>query len=231
MDVLGILKKDGNNMLKEDLDLLTVELNTGDYDAGYVKACKEMISQIANWLNSSEGEEKTGGTETNDKPGKHESGQKVIPGNIIMSPEQLVPSGAKGIPVSPPIPPAKMVDGDLKRMRSDKDYKTIFKKYVRESEIINEAFVEKYFSLFEERELNAMLSCIQFSETFLEKYYHLLDPNAIALHQEFSESFFMKHYTDLDAETVLARGVNPWKDKAKRSKQLELFLRIKGVKL
>ena len=35
----------------------------------------------------------------------------------------------------------------------------------------------------------------------------------------------------LDAETVLSKGVNPWCDKAKRSKQLEVFLRIKGVKL
>jgi len=41
----------------------------------------------------------------------------------------------------------------------------------------------------------------------------------------------MRHYSELDTETVLSKGVNPWRDKSARSKQLEVFLRIKGVKL
>ena len=72
---------------------------------------------------------------------------------------------------------------------------------------------------------------IMFSEEYLESYFGVLDHKMIAQYQLFSESFYMRHYADLDAETVLSKGVNTWRDKAQRSKQLEVFLRIKGVKL
>ena len=76
-----------------------------------------------------------------------------------------------------------------------------------------------------------MLACIPFSEAYLEQYFDILDSKMIALYQLFSEDFFMRHYSELDTETVLSKGINPWRDKSARSKQLEVFLRIKGVKL
>lgn len=216
MDVLSILKNNGQDLLPEELDFLRAELDTGDYDAGYIASCKTLISEILNWSNETRIVEYT---------------EKAVPDQMIISSDKLVPAGATGIPVPPPVPPEKIVASDLQRMRSERDYKSAFKKYVKESAIINEDFVVAHFALFKTRELNTMVACIPFSEEFLEKYFTVLDPKAIALHQLFSESFFMKHYADLDAETVLSKGINPWRDKALRSKQLDVFLRIKGVKL
>lgn len=216
MDVLGILQSNGKDLLPEELDLLRAELDTGDYDARYIASCKALISEIANLSNETRTVEHT---------------QKTVPDQMILSPDKLVPQGTSGIPAQPPVPAEKIVASDLARMRTKKDYKSAFKKYVKESAIINEDFIVARLALFKEWELSAMLASIPFSETFLEQYFSMLDPKAIALYQLFSESFFMKHYADLDAETVLARGVNPWRDKALRSKQLDVFLRIKGVKL
>ncbi len=216
MDVLGILQNNGKDLLPEELDLLRAELDTGEYDSGYIASCKTLISEILNWSNETQTVEHT---------------PKTVPDQMIVSPEKLVPSGVTGIPAPPLVPPEKIIASDLQRMRTEKDYKSAFKKYVKESTIINEDFVVARFALFKDWELNAMLACIPFSEEFLEKYFTVLDPKTIALHQLFSESFFMKHYADLDAETVLARGVNPWRDKTLRSKQMDVFLRIKGVKL
>ncbi len=216
MDVLSILKNNRTDLLPEELQLLQAELDTGEYDADYVASCEALISEILNWFHT---------TETEENP------PKPVPDRVVVPRDRLVPAGASAIPPPSPVPLEKVVASDLQRMRTEKDYRSAFKKYVKVSSAINEDFVVAHFALFKEWELNAMLACIPFSEGFLEKYYAVLDPKAIALHQQFSESFFMKHYADLDAETVLARGVNPWRDKSLRSKQLDVFLRIKGVKL
>lgn len=68
-------------------------------------------------------------------------------------------------------------------------------------------------------------------ESFLEKYFGALDPDKVARYQEFSEQFFMKHFSQLDAVAVLAHGKNEWRKKDKRSKQLDVFLRLKGIKI
>ena len=53
----------------------------------------------------------------------------------------------------------------------------------------------------------------------------------IARYQLFSEGFFMKHYAQLDVNIVLGHGKNEWRKKENRSKQLDVFLRLKGVKI
>ena len=216
MDVMGILKNNGRSLLPEELDMLSAELDTGTYAADYVVQCKKLIAEIENWHNS---------TETTQQP------EKKATDSVILNPDELVPKGAVGIPTPPPVPPEKKVNADLQRMRTEKDYKTAFKKYVKASSIIDEAFVVNHFSLFKDWERDAMLACIPFSEAYLEQYFDVLDRKKIALYQFFSEDFFMRHYAELDTETVLSKGVNPWRDKSARSKQLEVFLRIKGVKL
>jgi len=71
----------------------------------------------------------------------------------------------------------------------------------------------------------------QVDESFLEKYFCSLDPKKISRYQKFSESFFMHHFNQLDADLILKRGLNEWCAKENRSKQLDVFLRLKGVKL
>ena len=145
MDVLTILKNNGKDLLPEELDLLRAELDTGDYDAGYIASCKALIREIENWTK----ENRTA-----------EQKQKPVPEQMMVPPDRLVPSGAGGIPVPPPVPPEKIVASDLQRMRTEKDYKSAFKKYVKESVIINEDFVVAHFALFKDWELSAMLACM-----------------------------------------------------------------------
>ena len=71
----------------------------------------------------------------------------------------------------------------------------------------------------------------QLGEPFLEKYFGALDHDKIARYQLFSEAFFMKHYAQMDATIVLQHGKNEWRKKENRSKQLDVFLRLKGVKI
>jgi hypothetical protein len=217
MDILQILKTNGKELLPEDLEMLRAELDTGDYDYAYKRECRALIGAIKHWI---KGE---------DRVVTH--GGKAVPDNMTMSLDKLVPPNSNGIPHVPVIPPERVVSNDLTRMRTEKEYKTLFKDYVKNSPVINEEFVEKNFTLFKDWERDAMLSCMQFSETYLDKYFDTLDHKLISLHQQFSESFFMKHYADLDVYLVLTRGVNPWRSKSHRSKQLNVFLRLKGVKV
>ncbi|MCR5783783.1 MAG: hypothetical protein K6G90_13735 [Clostridia bacterium] len=90
-------------------------------------------------------------------------------------------------------------------------------------------FVDKHLSYFKPWELDAIISVKQMPEEFLEKYFGVLDHAKIARYQQFSESFFIKHFSQLDTEIVLRYGKNPWRKKENRSKQLDVFLRIKGV--
>ena len=68
-------------------------------------------------------------------------------------------------------------------------------------------------------------------EDFIEKYFGALDHDKIARYQQFSEVFFMKHFSQMDYTIVLEHGKNEWRKKENRSKQLDVFLRLKGVKI
>jgi len=116
-------------------------------------------------------------------------------------------------------------------LRGQPAYKTNFKKLITEQDFIDSSFVEKHYSFFEAWEINAILSVKQMDEEFLEKYFGVLDHDKIARYQLFSENFFMKHFAQLDHTIVLQRGKNQWRKKEKRSKQLDVFLRLKGVKI
>ena len=38
-----------------------------------------------------------------------------------------------------------------------------------------------------------------------------------------------KHFSDFDSETVFLKGKNEWRKKENRTKQFDIFLRLKGV--
>ena len=218
MDVLGILRENGKDLLPEEIDLLQTELDTGGYDAEYIAACRKLISELKNWsVNGLLREDRVKYTEVQVPEGQPPEAIGEKETNVIQSFSNVSSED--------------MVAADLQRMRTDRDYRSLFKNYVKESSVINEEFVAAHFSLFREPEVSVLLSCIHFSEEFLERYFSSLDPKAIALHQRFSENFFIKHYADLDAVTVLTKGVNSWRIKTLRSKMLSNFLRIKGVKV
>ena len=96
---------------------------------------------------------------------------------------------------------------------------------------VNEAFIDQNIVFFMPWELSAILMTMNLSEAFLEKYFASLDAEKIARYQLFSEKFFIRHFSQLDAETVLTKGKNDWRKKENRSAQLDVFLRLKGIKI
>lgn len=216
MDILEILKKSDKDLYLEDLDFFEIELATGGhYNAAYQAECRALIKQIRNWKKV---------PTSNDDPAK----AKGKSDGIEMDISKVAPKEAN--PVTD-MPQDQRLFMDITKMRDESSYKTKFKKRIQEAGFVDAVFIEKHFSFFKEWELNAILSVKQLGESFLEKYFGALDHNKIARYQLFSEAFFMKHYAQMDATIVLQHGKNEWRKKENRSKQLDVFLRLKGVKI
>ena len=218
MDILEILQKSGAELYPEDLDFFETELATGDsYTSVYQDECRALIKQIRNWQNA----EPETPAETSPAPRGKAKGVEV---DI----SALAPKEAS--PVMD-MSQEQLLFLDIARMRGGSSYKTRFKKRIRDAAFVDAAFIEKHFSFFKEWELNAILSVKQLGEPFLEKYFGALDHDKIARYQYFSEAFFMKHFSQMDYTIVLQHGKNEWRKKENRSKQLDVFLRLKGVKI
>lgn len=219
MDILKILRESADDLIPEDLDFFETELATNDfYNEAYIQECKEKIKKLRAWMSNPQ------------KPEKHTSkSNQSTPKGIIIEPQSLVPEGAGGSAQS--LTPVQQVKADLKTIRERSDYKSSFKKYIKGSEIIDEAFLDKSFSMFDSWEMDAIVSVKQLDEGFLEKYFGAISHEKIARYQQFSEGFFMKHFSQLDTGIVLEHGKNEWRKKGNRSKQLDVFLRLKGVKI
>ena len=213
MQVLEILKNSGKDLCPEDLAFFEVELDTGDYTREYIDQCKDLIAEIRNWK----------------KRAAKQSIQDVIPSNILVDPDKLVP-GAKPKEKTPQERLAEFTHA-LQQMRTAGNYKTRFKQYLADHTEIDETFIDQHIALFQPTELESIVMTMPLSEDFLDKYFASLDADKIARYQLFSEKFFIRHYAQMDAEIVLTKGKNDWRKKENRSSQLDVFLRLKGVKL
>lgn len=214
MDILEILKKSGKDLYPEDLDFFETELATGgQYTAKYQTECRSLINQIRNW-------------QKGDAPAVATQTPKGKTTGIEVDISEIAPKEANP---AMDMPQDQRLFLDISKMRDESSYKTRFKKRIEDADFVDAAFVEKHFSFFKEWELNAILSVKQMGEAFLEKYFGALDHDKIARYQLFSEAFFMKHFTQMDYTIVLQHGKNEWRKKESRSKQLDVFLRLKGV--
>ena len=218
MDILKILTESSEDLIPEDLDFFITELNTGNYEENYIRQCKERIDVLRNWHKP---EKDVGSAAVHSEP-------IGVPTGIVIQPGQLAPEQANPVAKLSPIEQIRL---DLKHLRVQNDYKSAFKAYVKDSAVIDGNFVDANYGMFAPWEINAIISVKQMGEAFLEKYFGALDRDKIARYQLFSESFFMKHFSQLDAEIVLEKGKNEWRKKENRSKQLDVFLRLKGVKI
>lgn len=241
MEILKILEESADSLISEDLDFFETELATGDgYEETYIEECKEKIGRIRKWMAGeiasldevevSEGEQTETPSEKSEqeKKTKKNKSKKNSPKGIVVGLDQVAPEGAG--PVMPKLSPIQQIQSDMKTIRGRSDYKSAFKKYAKDSQIIDADFLDKNFSLFDTWEMDAIVSVKQMGEEFLEKYFGAIDHDKIARYQLFSESFFMKHFAQMDASIVLEHGKNEWRKKENRSKQLDVFLRLKGVK-
>ena len=216
MDILEILKKSGKDLYPEDLDFFETELATGGhYNAAYQAECRALMKQIRNWQKA-------------DKPAEVAQTPKGKTSGVEVDISKLAPKESNP---AMDIPEDQRLFQDITKMRDDSSYKTKFKKRIQDADFVDAAFIEKHFSFFKEWELNAILSVKQLGEPFLEKYFGALDRDKIARYQQFSEAFFMKHFSQMDYTIVLQHGKNEWRKKENRSKQLDVFLRLKGVKI
>ena len=222
MEILEILKNSKDEIYPEDLDFFETELATGEYDEAYIAACKEQLALIRNWM--AEKDAPIEETEAENSKSAKSTGKALVMGIHDVAPEFANPVAAS-------MSPEDIIFSDIKAIRESDSYKTRFKKYVKEKPEIDSAFVDMHYSFFLPWELDAVVSVTQLGEAFLEKYFGALDKDKISRYQCFSESFFMKHYSQLDATVVLTKGKNEWRKKENRSKQLDVFLRLKGVKL
>ena len=213
MQVLEILKSSGKNLYPEDLAFFEAELDTGDYTREYIDQCKNLIAEIRKWK----------------KQAAKQSMQDVIPSNILVEPDKLVP-GVKPKEKTPQERLAEFTHA-LQQMRTAGNYKTRFKQYLADHPEIDEIFIDQHIALFQPTELESIVMTMPLSEDFLDKYFASLDADKIARYQLFSEKFFIRHYAQMDAEIVLTKGKNEWRKKENRSSQLDVFLRLKGVKL
>lgn len=222
MEILETLKNSKDEIYLEDLDFFETELATGNYAESYISECKEQIAIVRKWLS---------GDEQNDdsQSDLSESPKKKSKASLVMGIHDIAPENAN--PVAATMTPEEIIFSDIKSMRDSDSYKSRFKKYVQDKAEIDGSFVDTHYSFFMQWELDAIVSVRQLGEEFLEKYFGALDKDKISRYQLFSESFFMKHYSQMDATIVLTKGKNEWRKKEKRSKQLDVFLRLKGVKL
>ena len=222
MEILEILKNSKAEIYLEDLDFFETELATGNYAESYISECKEQIEIVRKWLS---GDEQIDDSQSD----LAESPKKKSKSLLVMGIHDIAPENAN--PVAATMTPEEIILSDIKLMRDSDSYKSRFKKYVQDKAKIDGSFVDTHYSFFMQWELDAIVSERQLGEEFLEKYFGALDKDKIARYQFFSESFFMKHYLQMDATIVLTKGKNEWRKKEKRSKQLDVFLRLKGVKL
>lgn len=213
MQVLEILKSSGKELYPEDLAFFEAELDTGDYTLEYIEQCKDLITEIRN----------------KKKQAAKQNQQNVIPSNLLVDPDQLVP-GKKPVEKSHQEHLAEIAH-DLSQMRTAGNYRTRFKQYLADHPEMDVAFIDQHIALFQPAELDIIVMTLPLGEEFLEKFFASLDADKIARYQLFSEKFFIRHYGQMDVETVLTKGKNEWRKKENRSSQLDVFLRLKGVKL
>ncbi len=207
MDILDMLTNNQEELYLDDLDYFETELAIGEYNSDYKEKCLEKIALIRVKLRNKSSKNKY----------------------IITDVEKVMDIEEK-------FKEQELKDDDdifhyIRGISSGLNYKTELKQFVKETDKINQDFVERYITEFKEEEIEILTEIVQFDEEFLEKYFKILNKKAISRYQYFSENFFMNHYLELDGEIVLTKGVNDWKNKNKRSNQLDIFLRLKGVTL
>jgi len=243
MDVREILLDDPASLLPEELEMLEEELAAGDYDAAYRKECRALIDQerhvrkIAHFKakalaeGATEAEAEKAAERAVNQEGKKAKNitlPSALAASVQVSPDSLSPFNDVALPEKTPY---ETVAADLSVIRRAENSNKMFREYLQSQLLIDEAFLDKHLSLFNEDEVKAILGSRQLSEQFLERYLATLDTERVAKTQLFSEEFFMRHFAEFDPATVLEKGKNPWRKKENRSRKLDTFLRLKGVRI
>lgn len=218
MDILKLLTENAKDIIPQDIDFIESEIYTGDFDEDYKHQCIERLQEIRNRM-------KIKKTDTLQK--------KVLPypltenSGVYVDPAKLTPDHQKK---SKTISIEERLKQNLEFIRNQSKYKTLFKEFVLNNDYLTEEFIDKNLYLFEYIEKDEFIKLKQFSEIFLEKHFYEVSREYISKYQLFSEEFFMKHFTELDFEIIMS-GKNLWCKKENRSSKLNIFLRLKGIRI
>lgn len=223
MEILELLNNNSEELLDEDLDAFETEVRTNpEYRDAYKKAVISKILQLRNWRKGERDKAILKKKEAQKK--EHEKQSPYI------SISELTPDGV----AKPEVKEKNMTESifaAIAAMRKKDSYKEEFNKYITDNTLFSQQFVESNMDFFEPWEVSEMLQFVAFDEAFLEKYFDILDHNKISRYQLFSEEFFIKHFDDMSTNITLKESINPWRPKSERSKHLQIFLRLKGIKI
>lgn len=223
MDVRGILEHHADELLDIDLDCLEDELLLGEYGAAYARRCRTLIANIR------KRRAQEGLSASYEAAMPADSDTSGAAGTVVVPADALSPFGAPRTDKA--LSPRELVARDLAVLRRSSEEEKDLAEYLAKPTLVDEAFVDQHIDLFDEVELRVIVRRLPLSEAFLEKYFDVLDHKAISECQCFSEEFFIRHYADLDVMAVLRRGPNGWRHKDRRSDKLDVFLRLKGVRI
>ena len=228
MDIREVRRTDAENLLDEELEMLEDELTTGDYDAFYRKECEQLILDERHSRKVAHQKAKV--VSEGASRSKVNLADAQLPhglsSSVMVAPENLSPFNKTEEIAKTPF---EIVSSDVAAIRRSDKSKSLFREYLRNQPLIDEAFLDANLSFFDDWEISALLDHLRLSEPFLEKYFSSLNADRIATTQLFSEEFFMRHFASFKAQLVLQKGKNPWRSKENRSKKLDTFLRLKGV--
>jgi hypothetical protein len=218
MDILQTLKVKGKSLYPDDLQFFEVELAAGEYDEVYRFNCYKEIEII-----------RMSHSQKNTNPKQKSSAKPEKQKNsVFLELDKLTPQGVASPADS--MTDAERIIREIKQTRKIvKSHINNFIDYVKKQPLISENFIDANFTFFEKAEMDAILTVKPFSEAFIEKYFTALNLETVAQYQQYSEQFFMKHFSKLDTNIVLANNKNAWHKKENRSKELDVFLRLKGV--
>lgn len=209
MEVLEMLKEQGDKLTNEELKFLIDELNTGSYSQDYKEECFGIIDQI----------------KKNRKHGKVEKGKETIH-TVIMTPEEIKDRLNKNA-----LSTEDRFFRDLEVARMTNSGDQVVEKYINEN-ILDGDFLIKNFRKFNDSESRKILELIELTDKQIEELFTIAPHGAIEMTQNISEEFFIKHFDEIDIKSLKKNKVTDWIiNPYQRSKKIVIFLKMKGVKL
>lgn len=209
MEVLEMLKEQGDKLTNEELKFLIDELNTGSYSQDYKEECFGIIDQI----------------KKNRKHGKVEKGKETIH-TVIMTPEEIKDRLDKNA-----LSAEDRFFRDLEVARMTNSGDQVVEKYINENILGGDFFIKK-FKKFNDFEVRKILELIELADKQIEELFAIAPHGAIEMTQNISEEFFIKHFDEIDIKSLKKNKATNWIiDPSQRSKKIIIFLKMKGVKL
>lgn len=208
MEVLEMLKQQGNTLTNEELKFLIDELRTGSYNEDYKNECFEIISQIKS-----------------DKSHDVKKSKETLH-TVILTPEEIKDRLDKS---------ALSVDDrffrDLEVARMVNSSDQVVEKYINEHTLSDEFFITN-LNRFNDLEVRKIFALIKLNDKQIEELFTTVPSGTIEKNQYISEEFFIKHFDDIDIKALKKNKVTNWIiDPTQRSKKIIIFLKMKGVKL